>query len=296
MKKIITLAVLCSLFLLSGCGDASAEISDKKTVLFQVGKTKVTKEDFYKELLKNDGGASIITMATNYIVKQEVETTDEMTKKAQEKLEEYKKDLGDEFESSVIAAGYASVDDFFDFILTSVKADYLVDTYINDNWASLISEYSPKKARIMCFNVTESQTLEEAKEKAMSAIEEVRAGGSFATVAAKYGSDSSLANEKLYTSKDTALDVNVAQVITTAAAPTISDVTINSTATSCYVIQVTVTNEEQLKEAFSEYLKEQSTFSETVSKSYFEKYNFTVYDINAYNLLKENYSSYLIQK
>ncbi len=296
MKKIITLAVLCSLFLLSGCGDASADISDKKSVLFEVGSTKVTREDLYKELLEADKGTTIISMATNFIVKQEVETTEEMTKKAQEQLEKYKSDLGEEFEESLKAAGYASEEEFFDFILTGVKGDYLVDTYINDNWAALITEYAPKKARIMRFDISDSVTIEDAKAKALAAIKEVRDGASFATVAAKYGSDSTLANEKLYTSKDTTLDVNVAQVISTSASPTVSDVTVSSDAKSCYVVQVTVTNEEQLKEDFSKYLKDLSTFAETVDKFYFEKYHFTVYDITTYNLLKQNHSAYLVQK
>lgn len=295
MKKLAALLIVCSLFLLAGCGDASAELSDKKTVLFSLGKTKVTKQDFYNEMLKADKGMSVVNLATSYIVDKEVTTTPAMEAEAQKQLDDYKEELGEKFEESVISAGYASVDEFYNFLLNNVKSDHLSEAYIDNNWDALVKEYSPKKARIMCFNTSDSVTLDDCRAKAQAAIEEVRGGASFATVAAKYGSDSSLANEKLYTSKDTALDVNVAQVISTATAPTVSDVTVNSSASSCYVVQITVTNDQQLKEDFVEYLKKQSSFSDNINKFYFEKYGFRVYDITTYNLLKENYSNYLVQ-
>ena len=204
-------------------------------------------------------------------------------------------DLKEDFESSLEAAGYKSVDEFFEFLLSDIKIDYLQDAYIKEKWSELLTEYAPKKAKIMCFNSSETVTMDQAYENATKALAEVQKGGSFATVAAKYGSDSSLANEKMYTSKDTNLDANVAQFISAQTAPTLSDVIKNANDSSYYIVQVTATNEEQIRDDFVTSLKAITDFGDTVSKFYFEKYHFTIYDIDIYNAIKTNYPSYLIQ-
>jgi hypothetical protein len=64
MKK-LTVLILSVLMvcLMAGCGNASGKLSDGNKVLFQVGKNKVTKNDFYKVMRDYDAGDFIIKQA-----------------------------------------------------------------------------------------------------------------------------------------------------------------------------------------------------------------------------------------
>ena len=134
---------------------------------------------------------------------------------------------------------------------------------------------------------------DEGRKKAEEAIAEIKAGSVFEDVAAKYTSDSALTAEKLYTRDNSSLDYNVLQFLATVQAPTLSDVIVNKNANGYYIVQVTVTNQEQLRIDTIDYLKSLSTFTDKAYGYFFTKHNFTVYDIDVYNSIKRNYPSYL---
>jgi len=298
MRKIlkITLAVLLGLAMLTGCGDASATLSDKKSALITVGKTSVTKEQVYDHMVTADAAKTVILQATASVLDAEVETTDAMKTAAQAKVDSYKKQFGDNFTTYLQYLGYSTEQDLYDASLNDERASALIDKYITDNWDSLVTKYTPIMAKLMYFEASSYSSTEAAYQAAGKALDEVKAGADFATTAAKYKSSSTLAAEQLYTRETESLDYNVLQFMTTATTPTLSTVIANEAVDGYYIVQITSVNIEQYKSNFVSYLKGLTDMSNTVNAFYFTKHNFTIYDITTYNLVKSNYAAYLVQK
>ena len=301
MKKLVKLLLVSLLVLgLAGCKDATANVSDKNTVMMTIGKNKITKGDLYQKMMADDAANTVINMALETIANKEIETTDAIKKAGQDKFDGYKKDLtedGDDFLESLKAMGFDSEEEFLNYCITLAKEEALSDKYIEDNFDSLFDKYKPVQARIMFFDGTlADSSVEKAKANAESALAEVKGGASFSEVAKKYNSKDSLAAETLYTNDDDTLDSNVILYMFSTTTPGLSNVITNKDAKGFYIVQVTNMNKEQIRSNFTTHLKQEDDFADTVHGHFFEKYNFRVYDIDVYNTIKKNYPSYLVQK
>lgn len=295
MKKIIVLLVsLLCLSMLAGCGDASAKITNPKEVIMTVGDLKVTREEMYSDMMLTDGGTAVNRVATSLIVNAEIENTDEIVNKAKEELETYRAQLDGDLETALSSLGYATEEEFLNAIIDSIKAETLLTKYFNDNKDELYTKYAPLLAKIIVVNTTGELDKDGAKAKANEALEAIKSGKSFDEVAEEYTSNKGLAAETLYT-RESSLDTNVLQYLLTVNEPTLSGVIENKNATGYYVIQVTATNKAQVEDKFKASLLNNTDFNNNVYHSLFEKHNFTIYDIETYNNIKNNFPHILVQ-
>ena len=298
MKK-ITLALIAIMMvcLLAGCGDAHGKLTNGNQPLFTIGKTKVTKNDFYKVMRDYDGGDYLIKQTAKYIVNAEIETTDEITAQAKKQFDETIAGYAD-LATALKTLGYDSEEELMEDVVDSVKSDLLIDKYIEDNWDELTKKYAPLKIRVLSFTSAESETAD-FKEKAAAALADLKAGEKFDDVAKKYMDEKSdaykLAAETLYTTSSSSYDTVVKDYLKTVVTPGLSEVLSDSTGTKAFIVQVTNNNLTQLKAEFTEYLKGLSTISQDMYTYYFKKHNFTIYDIDLYNIIDTNYASYLVQ-
>ncbi|MCR5067365.1 MAG: hypothetical protein K6A14_04850 [Erysipelotrichaceae bacterium] len=298
MKKIIlALIAIMMVCLLAGCGDAHGKLTNGNQPLFTIGKTKVTKNDFYKVMRDYDGGDYLIKQTAKYIVNAEIETTDEITAQAKKQFDETVADYED-LATALKTLGYDSEEELMEDVIDSVKSDLLIDKYIEDNWDELTKQYSPLKIRVLSFATEENETAD-FKERAAAALADLKAGAKFDDVAKKYMDEASdaykLAAETLYTTSSSSYDTVVKDYLKTVVTPGLSEVLTDSTGTKGYIVQVTNNNLTQLKADFTEYLKGLSTISQDMYTYYFKKHNFTIYDIDLYNIIDTNYASYLVQ-
>ena len=104
------------------------------------------------------------------------------------------------------------------------------------------------------------------------------------------------AEEKLYTlANNSTLDYNVLQFMLNTATPTLSEAIQANTGSAYYVVQVTNTNINQMKDEFITAYKNMTNTRDTVFHNYFKAHKFTIYDIDVFNTVKANYPSYLVQ-
>ena len=297
MKKIVLLllsAVMC--LTLAGCKDAVANVSNPKETILKVGKTTITKADLYQSMLADDSANTVINKALEMIANAEIETTDEIKEEAQATYDDYQQQIesmGSDFEETIKGYGFPTLEDFMNWCITQAKTAKLADNYIEEQWTALVEENKPVKAKMIF--VDGSAGLDEALADAKAALEKIKAGSSFDDVSAEYSDRASLATETLYVRSDSSLDYNVLQFLLAATSPTLSDVITNKDTTGYYIVQVTNTNVEQIKDDFITKLKAGTDFTETVNKSYFQKHNFRIYDIDLYNTVKSVYPNYLVQ-
>ncbi len=182
-----------------------------------------------------------------------------------------------------------------DYCVSTIKAQKLIDKYIEDNFDKLVEEYRPMKAKMIYLDGTEG--IEAAAEKGNQALAELKAGKPFEEVAEQYSDRVSSATESLYLlANNSSLDYNVLMFMSAnSATPTLSDLIQANSGNAYYIVQITNTNIQQIKSDFVSSLKEMSSTSETVYYNYFKDHKFTIYDIDVYNTIKENYPSYIVQ-
>ena len=299
MKKLVKIALLSfiTVALLAGCKDATATVSNPKEMLIKIGNVTVTKGDVYAEMMKDDASNTVVNLALKQIANAEVETTDDIKKEAQSTYDDYKAQIestGVDFETGLKQYGYASAEEFMDYCISTVKADRLLDKYIDENWDKLVEENKPVKAKMIW--VDGSNGMEDTQKEANEAIALLKSGMSFEEVSEKYNDRPAYAEEKLYTlANNSTLDYNVLQFMLNTATPTLSEAIQANTGSAYYVVQVTNTNINQMKDEFITAYKNMTNTRDTVFHNYFKAHKFTIYDIDVFNTVKANYPSYLVQ-
>lgn len=294
MKKLtLIISILAIALTLSACGNKTANVSHND-VLIQFGKNKITTSDLYYQMLEADKGATVINQVAKYILDQEIETTDEILAEAEKQLADIKVEMEGDLSSLMKSYGFETEEELLQQIIYSVKSDKLIDKYISTNLDSIYEQYKPFKAQMIYIeiNSTDDPDGEAAKKEAQLVVDLLKSGASFEEVSKEHSDKTSYGTETLYTTEST-LDYNVLAYAQSVSSPALSDIILNNNKTGYYVVQVTVTNKEQLKEDFISSLKNNSDFTSLVENSYFRDHNFQLYDILTYTYIDNNYSEYL---
>ena len=294
MKKLtLIISILAIALTLSACGNKTANVSHND-VLIQFGKNKITTSDLYYQMLEADKGATVINQVAKYILDQEIETTDEILAEAEKQLADIKVEMEGDLSSLMKSYGFETEEELLQQIIYSVKSDKLIDKYISTNLDSIYEQYKPFKAQMIYIeiNSTDDPDGEAAEQEAQLVVDLLKSGASFEEVSKEHSDKTSYGTETLYTTEST-LDYNVLAYAQSVSSPALSDIILNNNKTGYYVVQVTVTNKEQLKEDFISSLKNNSDFTSLVENSYFRDHNFQLYDILTYTYIDNNYSEYL---
>ena len=289
MKKLWTLALAAGLLALSGCSDAVAEISNGSEVVFSVGDRSVTREDMFTTY-KSSGASYIIQEATRYIVDQEVETTEEMEKQAQEELDNFKNTYGDQSESYIKLGGYQDENDYRDrYLLLNIKTKQLPYVFIKDNFKSQAEKYHPMKVQIL-------ETTELGN--AQSALEAIKNGGDFEENVTAYGDTTNFKGEaEIITSQTTPLPESIFEQLkkNTKSDYLFDEVLSDTTTGKYYVIRVIHADPNDFKEEAIEAMASISTMQTTAFTHYLKKYDFRIYDIDIYQDINESQPDYIVQ-
>ena len=294
MKKLtLIISILAIALTLSACGNKTANVSHND-VLIQFGKNKITTSDLYYQMLEADKGATVINQVAKYILDQEIETTDEILAEAEKQLADIKVEMEGDLSSLMKSYCFETEEELLQQVIYSVKSDKLIDKYISTNLDSIYEQYKPFKAQMIYIeiNSTDDPDGEVAKQEAQLVVDLLKSGASFEEVSKEHSDKTSYGTETLYTTEST-LDYNVLAYAQSVSSPALSDIILNNNKTGYYVVQVTVTNKEQLKEDFISSLKNNSDFTSLVENSYFRDHNFQLYDILTYTYIDNNYSEYL---
>ena len=294
MKKLtLIISILAIALTLSACGNKTANVSHND-VLIQFGKNKITTSDLYYQMLEADKGATVINQVAKYILDQEIETTDEILAEAEKQLADIKVEMEGDLSSLMKSYGFETEEELLQQVIYSVKSDKLIDKYISTNLDSIYEQYKPFKAQMIYIeiNSTDDPDGEAAKQEAQLVVDLLKSGASFEEVSKEHSDKTSYGTETLYTTEST-LDYNVLAYAQSVSSPALSDIILNNNKTGYYVVQVTVTNKEQLKEDFISSLKNNSDFTSLVENSYFRDHNFQLYEILTYTYIDNNYSEYL---
>lgn len=295
MKK-LTMLLCCAAMLttLSGCKDAVATVSDGSEVLLKVGSTKITKEDMYNQLKTSSGANVTIQMVQDALAEKEgITINDDMKKTAAEELEDLKKDYGgaDAFASALESAGFSGDEDYLERVsYPNLLKEGLLDKYMEENKETILNQYHPIKAKIIEFD---------DEEKADNALKALKNGDKTADVAEKYAAENATLTgaEKIYHAESSVSSTVYSRMTTTTKAGLIEEVLKDTSEEKWYIAEiVNLDPESMVDEIFEELKTSATTLDSSMLETYLQKYNFTIYDIDIYNNIKEDYPSYLVEE
>lgn len=283
MKKLV-LSAIASLFLLAGCSDAYTNVSDPNTAVLKIGEASVTKSEIYTGLLANYGAYYIIGDATETILDNEVETTEEMTTQVDSEIEQYKEMYGESFESILQMYGHKDEEALKKSILYNLKNKALIKKYIEENFESLVETYHPRYVSLLAFS---------NEDDAQKAVEEINSGKDALDVATELGSSLSGEDDVVLNSLDNTLPNELISIIMTSDVDSEYRLAKLTNSDEVYVLKVISITPEDFKDAVVTALSEQTTVTENVDSYYFSKYHFHLYDKTLMDIFKEQYSNYL---
>lgn len=284
-KTFVLLSSIAMALTLSACSDATANISDGNETLITVGSEKVTKEDVYQSLKANIGSSTLAKLKAEVYKKEGINASDEIKKQANEKLATLKEQLGKNYEASIKQQGYNNDEELLEnYIYPALYQTELQKKYVTDNKDNLFKSYVPYKAQVL-------QADDETK--ANDALKALKNGDKFSDVVKKYGTTSTYdGSEKVYTNKS-GLPDEVFSAMSTAGKKGLVEKVITSTntstsVTSYYIVNLIDTEPKNYEDAAIQAIAETSTIATEATKFYFKKYDMTIYDIDAYNSLKNS--------
>ncbi len=284
MKKFLIIGVLA--LALAGCGDAYAKITNAKDAIVSIGSKSVTRGQLFDLMMNQDPASTVITMAKQVIMDEKVEVTDAIRAKAAESLEEIKESFGEEFADYIKRFGYKDEAEYVEkALIPFAQQDALVKEYVTENFDAIATTYFPRKVRVI-------QTKTEADAKA--AINEVKEGGNFETVAAKYSSATAYKGELKLVHSESGYPEVVTTFLKTALQPTLTAEPLKDTTTSLfYVVQVVESQPSRYKDEAIEELVGLSSIAEKMFVELFKEGGFKVYDKIIFDILTSDYSQYL---
>lgn len=282
MKKIITLLILS--FILVGCGNKTTSVSNGNDALLKVGSYTLTHSDVYSALLSQNPAESVKFLATAIILNKEVGLTDDVKAKAEQQLEDFKTSMGENAQMFLDYYGYKDFDDYYNQgIVPTIQQDILVNQYLTNNFDTLVTEYQPKKVRII--EVTDASLADKA-------LEEIKAGKEFATVATTYSSSSYSGSEQLvYTASE--LPEVILTWMNLQTTPTLSPVLPDTTNATNYIVQVTLADASKFKDEVISSFALDTTFMDIAIEDAFKRNEFTLYDKFIYDQFAAAYPQYI---
>lgn len=284
MKKLLIISILA--LALAGCGDAYAKITEARTAIVSIGDTSITRGQLYDLMMNQDPASTVITMAKQVILDEKVEVTDEIREAATKSLEEIKESFGEEFSDYITRFGYKDEAEYIEkALIPFAQQDALVKEYVTENFEDLATTYFPRKVRVL-----QTKTEDDAK----AAINEVKEGSNFETVAAKYSSATTYKGELKLVHSESGYPAVVTTFLKTALNPTLTAEPLKDTTTNLfYVVQVVESQPTRYQDEAIEALIELSSIADKMFIELFEEGGFEVYDKIIFDLLKSDYSQYL---
>lgn len=209
MKRKIALLTCVALLLCAGCGQkVDIKLKDGKEVVASIDGYDITAEDLYGEMKNHYGTTLTINLIDEFIANKEVETTDELTKKAKEEVQNmksYYEGYGYKWDEVLTQYGYTDEQDLIEDYVLSLKKEQVAKNYLLSNVtedeikayydAEIYGDFTVKHILVIP-DTTSEMTEDEVKKAeteayntAKSIIEKLDSGASWSELVKQYSED-----------------------------------------------------------------------------------------------------------
>lgn len=294
MKKLTMIFACALLLVVSGCSDASTNVSNHSEALITVGDEKITKGDLYEGLSVQGEITPITTAMDKQVVKVAVPVTDEIEKEAKASLASYKESVGeDNWTDHLSSNGYKDEDDFYkNSILLNIRKGKITENYVKENFDELNEQYKTRKLQIMVC---------EDKDKAKEAIAALKENDDMSAVATKYGVTTTYnGSEGIYTNQSGIPSAVWNEIMNTKDGKTFSSAIHDSTTGTYYIVKVVSSKaKKEFKDDAINTIKNLTTtnedgytIEEVAYNYYLNKAGYSIHDATIYSYLLNNSKKY----
>lgn len=172
-------------------------------IVYSINNEDVSANTLYDQMYDINGIGSVYLTFEKAVLDQAIETTQDMEDiaayNAQQIIANYQSSYGDSYEDYIVSAlrqsGYESIADLQPYLISQLKGEELVKTYLSENpdvYAAFEQEYQPRKVSHILVKMADSENPTEEELAKVQEIEDaLAAGDDFGTVATEYSDDSS---------------------------------------------------------------------------------------------------------
>ena len=143
MKKLMML-LLCGGLLVACSSDSgySVKVSKSDDAIITGSELKITKQDYFNQLLDQYGAQEVLSEALTTIADKEITDQDEINKLVAEREKTYAKNANGDLEKYAKSLGYDSKEEYSQEVLVpDAKQELLRNKYIKENLEKMIKDY-----------------------------------------------------------------------------------------------------------------------------------------------------------
>ncbi len=295
MKK-LTMFVCCALLLfVSGCSDASTNVSDKNEALITIDGNDITKGDVYLGLSSRGNITPVTNAISQQVVKKAVPVTKDIEKEAKDTLESLKKSVGaDKWDNYITTNGFKDEEDYYkNSVLLNVRIGKVTEAYVSKNIDELAKEYEVRKLQIM---VTPD------KDKANEALETLKKEKTpdMKAAASKYGDTTKYnGSEGIYTNQSGIPNAVWANTLTLKDGEISEKAIFDDTTSTYYIVRVVSSKVKEIKDDAINAIKNITTanaeglkIDERAFNYYLNETGYAIHDAAIYSELLKNSLKY----
>lgn len=283
MKKI--LSILITLLVLAGCSNASLKPSHNE-ILFKINGKEIREDDVFESMhLSNNSFQIVRSEAQKILLNYLVEEDDDFNKQVQERLEEAKTTLGDNFDLFLKENGFENEEEYIDTIVKDiVRLDIALTQAMDDDYENIKSK-RPRQVKI----------IEVEADSANKALELAKSGSSLEEVYEEYGVENTqYKGNVILVSENSNLDTApLDKLLNATDNGLIKEVVTSSSTNAQYILEVVNIDADELKDEVIEEFINDSELSEKYLAKLFSKHKFKLYDQHLYDAFKENLPEYI---
>ena len=283
MKKI--LSILITLLVLVGCSNASLKPSHNE-ILFKINGKEIRESDVFASMhLSNNSFQIVRSEAQKILLNYLVEEDDDFNKQVQERLEEAKTTLGDNFDLFLKENGFENEEEYIDTIVKDiVRLDIALTQAMDDDYENIKSK-RPRQVKI----------IEVEADSANKALELAKSGSSLEEVYEEYGVENTqYKGNVILVSENSNLDTApLDKLLNATDNGLIKEVVTSSSTNAQYILEVVNIDADELKDEVIEEFINDSELSEQYLAKLFSKHKFKLYDQHLYDAFNENLPEYI---
>lgn len=283
MKKI--LSILITLLVLVGCSNASLKPSHNE-ILFKINGKEIREDDVFESMhLSNNSFQIVRSEAQKILLNYLVDEDDDFNKQVQERLEEAKTTLGDNFDLFLKENGFENEEEYIDTIVKDiVRLDIALTQAMDDDYENIKSK-RPRQVKI----------IEVEADSANKALELAKSGSSLEEVYEEYGVENTqYKGNVILVSENSNLDTApLDKLLNATDNGLIKEVVTSSSTNAQYILEVVNIDADELKDEVIEEFINDSELSEKYLAKLFSKHKFKLYDQHLYDAFKENLPEYI---
>lgn len=284
MKKLAILLLCSGLLVACSSSSYSVKVTDGSSELISGEGIKITKQDYFEELLDTYGSSKVLNDVLTAIADKEVTDEKEINKLLKEREDMYAKYANGDLDSYAKSIGYESKDEYIkEALLPDVKQELLRNKYIKENLDNLLSQY--QVVRFKKIIVSKEST-------ALTIISNVKEEKDFDAQMKKYADN---AEDAGIVTKNSSLDENLIKKLETLSKVEKDGVysdPITLSDNTFAVLYIYDTKKENKNEYIDALTSDQELQTE-VEGIYLKKYNFKVNDSKIKDAIKQLSSQYI---